>query len=178
LQQKIPVCCLNKYDQVTFKTNILKNFILFSWICGVMVLFSGCVKGKTCSPTPPTAESSTIVSYAAANNMSVTPHSSGLYYQIVDPGSGGLATVNSKIVITYVGKLLDGTVFDRQDVPNSPAWSLAGLIEGWRIGIPLIQKGGHIRLLVPSALAYGCEPYKTLPGNSILFFDIQLVDIQ
>jgi FKBP-type peptidyl-prolyl cis-trans isomerase FkpA len=110
--------------------------------------------------------------------MSVTAHSSGLFYEIIDPGSGGMPTPNSKIFITYQGKLLDGTMFDHQDVPNTSGWPLSGLIEGWRIGLPLIQKGGRIKLLIPSALAYGCEPYQSLPGSSILFFDITLVDVQ
>ena len=110
--------------------------------------------------------------------MTVTAHPSGLYYQIISQGSGATANANSKIFITYDGRLLNGTQFDHQDVPNVSGWPLSGLIEGWKIGIPLIQKGGRIKLLVPSALAYGCEPYQTLPGSSVLYFDITLVDVQ
>lgn len=157
---------------------ILKKFILFPALCLIVALFSGCLKSKTCSPNAPSAEAGQIQAFASANGINAIPHSSGLYYEIVNPGNGGFPNQNSKIVITYVGKLMDGTVFDRQDVPNTTAWPLTGLIEGWRIGIPLIQRGGHIRLIVPSALAYGCEPYQTLPGNSILYFEVQLVDIQ
>lgn len=163
---------------MTLKTIILKKFILFTSLCVVIALFPGCVKNTSCNPNSPSSEAAQMLSYAAANGMTATPHPSGLYYEIINPGSGGLATANSKIVITYVGKLMDGTEFDRQDVPNNIAWALTDLIEGWRIGIPLIQRGGFIKLLVPSALAYGCQPYQTLPGNSILYFEIQLVDIQ
>jgi FKBP-type peptidyl-prolyl cis-trans isomerase FkpA len=156
----------------------LKKFIFFSVLCTIVALFPACSKKKTCNPNPPANESSQILSYAAANAMNVTAHASGLYYEIISTGNGPNASASSKINITYIGKLLDGTVFDQQNTPNPSAWPLAGLIEGWRIGIPLIQKGGRIKLIVPSALAYGCEPYSTLPGNSILYFDITLVDIQ
>lgn len=157
---------------------ILKKFRLFTAFCALVFLFSGCLKSNTCEPNSPSAEAAQIQAFASANGINAVPHSSGLYYEIVNPGNGGFPTQNSKIVITYVGKLLDGTVFDRQDVPNTTAWPLTGLIEGWQLGIPLIQRGGTIRLIVPSALAYGCQPYQSLPGDAILYFEIQLIDVQ
>jgi FKBP-type peptidyl-prolyl cis-trans isomerase len=136
------------------------------------------VKSKNCNPNAPSSEAPQILAYASTNGMTVTAHPSGLYYQIMNQGTGATANANSNIYITYDGRLLNGTQFDHQDVPNVDGWKLSGLIEGWMIGIPLIQKGGRIKLLVPSALAYGCEPYQSLPGSSILYFDITLVDVQ
>jgi FKBP-type peptidyl-prolyl cis-trans isomerase FkpA len=156
----------------------LKKLIVLTTLCLSAFLFWGCVKNKSCDPNPPTSEAPQILAYASANSMTVASHPSGLFYEIINPGSGGAPNANSKIFITYQGKLLDGTMFDHQDVPNTSGWPLSGLIEGWRIGLPLIQKGGRIKLLIPSALGYGCEPYQTLPGSSILFFDITLVDVQ
>lgn len=156
----------------------MKKVALYTSFFAVIALFSGCAKNSGCDPKSPASEAPQMQAFAAANGMNFTPHPSGLYYEIVNPGNGGYANLNSKIVITYVGKLLDGTVFNRQDVPNSTAWPLTGLIEGWRIGIPLIQRGGVIKLLVPSSLAYGCAPYQSLAGNSVLYFEVQLVDIQ
>jgi FKBP-type peptidyl-prolyl cis-trans isomerase FkpA len=72
--------------------------------------------------------------------------------------------------------LLDGRVFDQQTNAIKPA-GLGTLIAGWQIGLPLIQKGGEIKLIVPSSLAYGCGN-GPLPANSILYFDIHLVDVQ
>ena len=117
-------------------------------------------------------------SFASSNNMILSAHASGLQYQILDMGSGPKANSNSKISITYTGKFLDGTTFDEQLTPNVAPWALSGLIEGWIIGIPLINEGGHIRLLVPSSLGYGCQQYYDIPGNSVLYFDIRLVDVQ
>ena len=152
----------------------------------LFILFIGphCKK-DSCSPNPAANEAAPIQAYAMANGMNITAHSSGLFYEIIDPGSGATATLNSKIVITYTGKLLNGTIFDQRINPNNTQtegpespWPLGQLIEGWKVGIPLIKKGGRIKLLVPSAMAYGCTGYGSIPGDSPLFFDIQLVDIQ
>ena len=124
------------------------------------------------------SEAPQIQAYAAANGINATRHSSGLYYEIISQGTGATANSNSKIIITYTGKLMNAQTFDEQLTPNATAWALDGLIKGWIIGIPLIQEGGHIKLIVPSSLAYGCEQYYSIPGNSALFFDINLIDVQ
>lgn len=145
----------------------------------MMVVFSGCIKEKkACTPKSPASEASQIQAYAAANGINATAHPSGLYYEIVDPGSGQVANSNSTIKITYTGKFMNGNTFDEMLTPNEQPWNLSGLIEGWIIGIPLVQEGGHIKLIVPSSLAYGCNQYYSIPGNSVLFFDIHLVDVQ
>lgn len=152
----------------------------------LFVVFTGlsCVKSDTCSPKSVASEVSQIEAFANANSISPTAHASGLYYEIVNQGSGLTPSLNSKIVITYTGTLLNGTIFDQRTVPNNTEatganapWPLGNLIEAWRIGLPLIQKGGHIRLIVPSAMAYGCTGYGTIPRDAILYFDINLVDV-
>ena len=155
------------------KKSVLPLFLLF-------VMFSGlhCMKSTTaCTPKTPANEAVQMQAYCAGNGITPTVHSSGLFYQIMSPGSGPAASANSTIYITYVGKLADGTVFDQQNNSSMTGWPLNQLIEGWRVGIPLIQKGGRILLVVPSSMAYGCSGYGTIPGNSILFFDITLVNV-
>ena len=156
----------------------MKKLFVAPALCLLILFVPGCSKKKSCNPVAPSSETGQMQAYATANGINYTTHSSGVFYEIITQGSGSTASANSKIYITYTGKLLDGTVFDQQNTVNVSGWALSGLIEGWRIGIPLIQKGGRIKLIVPSSLAYGCEPYNTLPGNSILFFDITLVDVQ
>jgi FKBP-type peptidyl-prolyl cis-trans isomerase FkpA len=156
----------------------LKKTILFPVLFVIISIFPDCSKEKNCTPVPPSSETAQILAYASLKGMNGTTHSSGVYYEIISQGSGATASANSQIFITYVGKMLNDDVFDEQTSVNTKGWQLSGLIEGWQIGIPLIQKGGRIKLIIPSALAYKCKPYGTLPANSILFFDITLVDIQ
>jgi FKBP-type peptidyl-prolyl cis-trans isomerase FkpA len=142
-----------------------------------------CVKGSSCTPKTVASEAPQIQSFAAANAITATAHTSGLYYEVIDQGTGVTPTLNSKIVITYTGTLLNGTIFDQKTTPNNEAtgpnspWPLSDLIEGWRIGIPLIKAGGRIKLIVPSAMAYGCTGYGSIPGNTVLYFDITLVNV-
>ena len=156
---------------------------VLGFVASFFLLFSGisCIKDTGCKNKTVDSERATIQSYAATNGIVGTEHSSGIYYQVMSPGSGPTPTTSSKIFVTYTGKLLDGTVFDSGTTPTTgtnPGWLLGGLIQGWQIGIPLIQKGGHIQLIIPSSLAYGCQGFGSVPGNAILYFDIALTDVQ
>lgn len=139
----------------------------------------GCIKDTGCQNKSIDSERAAIQAYASANSITATAHSSGLYYQIINPGSGVTPNSNSKVFVTYTGKLLDGTQFDAGTTPaTGGGWALSGLISGWQIGLPLIQKGGTIKLIIPSSLAYGCQGAGTIAGNSILYFEITLNDVQ
>ena len=158
---------------------LLKKIAIVPVVLLIVLVFSGCSKdNKPCSPKSPASEAPQMQAYAAANGITLTAHPSGLQYEIITQGSGPVANVNSKIKITYTGKFMNGTTFDEMTTPNADPWNLSGLIEGWIIGIPLIQEGGHIKLLVPSSMAYGCDQYYSIPGNSVLYFDIHLIDVQ
>jgi FKBP-type peptidyl-prolyl cis-trans isomerase FkpA len=156
----------------------MKHLLL---VTGVLVmLLSGCVKKEQgCTPVSPSAEEPQITAYASANGITAVKHSSGIYYQIIDSGTGATPTLTSKVYINYVGKLLNGTTFDQSDNPANTGWTLGSLIEGWQIGLPLIKKGGKIKLIIPSSLAYGCNGAgNTIPPNAVLYFYIELVDVQ
>jgi FKBP-type peptidyl-prolyl cis-trans isomerase FkpA len=155
----------------------MKKLFLIS-IAALLILNTGCLKSSECKPKSVQSEEGTITTYAAANGITAIRHSSGLYYQIIAPGSGVTATMSSKIFVTYTGKLLNGTIFDQQANSSLTGFLLAQMIPGWQIGIPLIQKGGQIKLIVPSSMAYGCVGQGPIPANSILYFDITLVDVQ
>jgi FKBP-type peptidyl-prolyl cis-trans isomerase FkpA len=157
----------------------VKKFVLPLSLFFLMFTGPNCSKKSTaCTPKTPASEAAQLQAYCAGNGITPTAHSSGLFYQILNSGSGATASANSTIYITYVGKLADGTIFDQQSNSAATGWPLNQLIEGWRVGIPLIQKGGEIKLVVPSSMAYDCKGKGRVPGDAILFFDITLVDVQ
>lgn len=150
----------------------MKNILLAIFL---LVLFSGCIKDKACTAVTPSSEEQKIAEFAATHNISSIKHSSGIYYQIMSPGYGATPVSNSEITIGYVGKFLDGTIFDQNSrVKNH----LTNFIEGWKIGLPLIKKGGTIRLIIPSAFAYGCTSYQNIPPNAVLYYEINLIDVE
>lgn len=125
-------------------------------------------------------DDSRIQQYLTDNNITnATKHNSGIYYTISDSGFGGNPDINSTVTVYYRGTLLDGTEFDAAQAPSSPlTYPLASLIPGWQIGIPLFQKGGQGVLYIPSSLGYGERGSGDIPKNSVLIFEIELVDFQ
>lgn len=136
--------------------------------------------GKTesgCQPAPVASEKTQLVAYCTANNINYTEHPSGLLYEIILPGSGTAPTVSSTVSVVYTGKFLDNTVFTA--VANPSDIPLSNVIDAWKIGIPLVKKGGRIKLVIPSALAYSCTGNPpTIPPNQPLYYDVTVSDVK
>lgn len=111
-------------------------------------------------------------------NPKVTQTPSGLFYEVLEPGSKPLPTEKSKVTVHYEGRLIDGTVFDSTAKHGKPAqFALQGVIPGFREGLQLIGAQGKIRLFIPPHLGYGDQALSAIPAGSILIFDIDLLSI-
>jgi len=148
----------------------------------VLFLVTGsfsCLKQEVCRPSTLQSEIAEIEAYATANSMNGTLDPvNGMYYEILDAGDISVKpNLNSTIYIRYTGKLLNGSIFDQVTDHAQTGWVLGSLIPGWQLGLPQIGEGGHIKLIIPSSLAYGCSGYGSIPGNAILFFEVQLIDV-
>jgi FKBP-type peptidyl-prolyl cis-trans isomerase FkpA len=144
------------------------------------VLFYGCLKSETstppCTDVTPASEEPQIIAFCHANSITYTKDSSGIYYQILDIGTSPTPTLNSKVSVIYIAKYLDGTLLDQTTTPITDP--LNTKIAGWQIGLQLIGKGGHIKMVVPSSLCYGCNGAGRVPANTIIYFDLTLTDVQ
>lgn len=159
----------------------------FSW-CLLLIgfVFSGCLKQDKGCPykevniNAPTAEQQHVEAYLQANSITAVKHSSGMYYAIVTPGTGNKPSLCSVVTVGYSGTLENGTAFDQQNIIS---FDLGRLIEGWKKGLPLIAKGGRIKLFIPPSLGYGNTDVKNssgvvvIPANSMLIFDIEVFDV-
>ncbi|HMO60554.1 MAG TPA: FKBP-type peptidyl-prolyl cis-trans isomerase [Ferruginibacter sp.] len=144
--------------------------------------FLSCKKTAKCPYTAPTvvapaAEVTALEDYLNTNGLTatLTKHSSGLYYKIDAAGSGTVPGVCSVVTVKYNGRLTSGASFDSNTTGVS--FYLGELINGWKYGIPLIKSGGKITLYLPPSLGYGSTPVGSIPANSILIFDIELVNV-
>ena len=128
-------------------------------------------------PVSSADEDAQILEYNIKNGLGAKKSNAKIYYKIVDTGYGISPTQSSKIVVTYTGKLLNNTTFDQIITPKT--FTLSEVIEGWQLGLPLAKKGGRIILIIPSVYAYGCNGNSNLnvPANSVLYYDISLVDV-
>jgi FKBP-type peptidyl-prolyl cis-trans isomerase FkpA len=142
------------------------------------LLLNSCGKSDTgCQPIPVENEKVQLQAFCTANNITPSSNSNGFLYEILAPGSGPAITIANTVSVVYTGKLMDGTVFTA--VSTSQDIALSGVIDGWKIGIPLIRKGGHIKLVIPSALAYSCGGnLPAIPANAPIYFDITVNDVK
>lgn len=116
--------------------------------------------------------------YLADNNLKADSTGSGLYYIITKEGTGDNPPASSTVTVKYKGYLLDGTVFDETSGSSTATFPLFNLIQGWQEGIPLLKKDGKGTFLIPSYLGYGSSPVGSIPANSVLIFEIELVKFQ
>ncbi len=143
----------------------------FSIVALIIFAFAGCEKEKSQAEK----DDEIITNYLAENNLEAEKHSSGLYYRITEEGSGGHPDISSTVEVKYKGYLTNDQVFDETTGGKTIKFPLSDLIYGWQIGIPLLQKGGKGKFFVPSAMGYGSRAIGTIPANSVLIFDIELV---
>lgn len=107
-----------------------------------------------------------------ASAVETTP--SGLRFQTIKPGTGGKPTLRDYTLVGYKGSLTNGTVFDQNERTPFP---VAGVVPGFSEALQKMQKGGVYRICIPAALGYGADsPAPTIPANSVLRFEVSLLD--
>ena len=117
-----------------------------------------------------------IKKYLGDNNITAQQDSSGLYYVLYTNKGGIKPNVSQCIEVKYKGKtMVDDKVFDQSE---KLAYPLNQMMEGWKLGIPLLGIGDSATLFIPSDLGYGPQGYPgVIPPNSILIFDVQLLTV-
>lgn len=104
---------------------------------------------------------------------------SGLQYRVVKEGTGATPKATDMVKVHYRGKLIDGTEFDSSYERNQPAeFQLNQVIPGWTEGLQLMKVGSTYELTIPSKLAYGDRPNPRIPGNSVLVFTVELLEVK
>ena len=104
---------------------------------------------------------------------------SGLQYQIIKAGTGASPKATDTVVTHYRGNLIDGKVFDSSYKRGQPAtFPVNGVIKGWTEALQKMKVGGKWKLFIPSELAYGEKGPASIGPNSVLIFEIELLEIK
>lgn len=136
-----------------------------------------------------------IHAYLQQHQLQADTTSSGLRYRITHPGQGASPQPGDLVSVNYIGRTLEGQVFDtnmaaeakqhklydarRKYEPMQFTIGQGSMIPGFEEGIKLLNKHAKASLLVPSVLAYrelDLSPH--IKPHSSLIFDVELVDIQ
>ncbi len=103
---------------------------------------------------------------------------SGLQYKVIKEGTGKTPTAADKVKTHYRGRLIDGTEFDSSYKRGKPAeFGVKAVIKGWTEALQLMKEGAKWELYIPANLAYGERARPTIPANSTLIFEIELLEI-
>lgn len=104
---------------------------------------------------------------------------SGLEYGVLKKGDDSAPPGPKDVVeVHYTGWLTNGTKFDSsRDHGQTTKFPLDGVIKGWTEGLQLMTKGGHYKFVIPAELGYGERGAGSIPPNSTLVFEVELIDV-
>jgi|ERR1043165_770514 FKBP-type peptidyl-prolyl cis-trans isomerase len=122
----------------------------------------------------------TVLSLLAAQAAAVAPPAivtaSGLRFEVLQPGTGRRPQAGGAVLVTYEGRLPDGTVFDAAREPVG--LPVSELVPGFTEALLLMNEGGRYRFRIPPALAYGAAGRPgTVPPDAELDFTLTLIRV-
>jgi FKBP-type peptidyl-prolyl cis-trans isomerase len=149
---------------------VIGSLILIVVVIGGVIMLSRDNGSKAVSQKSPAPSSSSVANTSALQSTD----------EVV--GTGAEAAVGSTITVKYTGTLTDGTVFDSTEkqggTPATFTLAKGQLIDGWVQGIPGMKVGGKRKLVIPPSLGYGAQSVGSIPPNSTLIFEIELVAVK
>ncbi|HAS8492251.1 TPA: FKBP-type peptidyl-prolyl cis-trans isomerase [Vibrio vulnificus] len=103
----------------------------------------------------------------------------GLLYQVITPAEGEKPKDTDTVQVHYKGTLTDGTQFDSSYDRGEPTtFPLNRVIPGWTEGVQLMPVGSKFKFVIPPELAYGAQDTPSIPANSTLVFEVELLKIE
>ncbi|MCD8387893.1 MAG: FKBP-type peptidyl-prolyl cis-trans isomerase [Bacteroidales bacterium] len=112
----------------------------------------------------------------AAQEGAVT-YPSGVILIVETEGEGPMPTADDTVLVSYSGRLSDGTVFD-DTYGQAVEFPVSGLIPGFTEGLEHMHPGGTYRLIIPADQGYGTHGAGPIPGNAALDFTVTLEGIE
>ena len=108
----------------------------------------------------------------------VVTTASGLQYKVLVEGTGASPVDGDKAKVHYTGTLLNGETFDSSIDRGQPLeFPVTAVIRGWTEMLKLMKEGEKVIAWIPSDLAYGEHGNRTIPGNSVLKFEMELLEV-
>jgi FKBP-type peptidyl-prolyl cis-trans isomerase len=118
--------------------------------------------------------------YFAERGISPQFHNRGMFIHVIEEGSGRIPTAGNTLVVNYTGYFLNGDVFD-SSVGRGPfqfQFKRGRVIQGWDIGFEFLKETGKATFFITSELAYGRSGQGSIPPNTPLIFDVELLEVR
>ena len=111
-------------------------------------------------------------------NADIKETPTGLQYRVLKEGDGASPSKTDRVKVHYVGKLMDGSEFDSSIERGEPTeFGLNQVIKGWTEGLQLMKVGAKYEFFIHPKIAYGQRARPKIPANSVLIFEVELLDI-
>ena len=111
-------------------------------------------------------------------NADVKETPTGLQYRVLKEGDGESPNKTDRVKVHYVGTLMDGSEFDSSIERGEPTeFGLNQVIKGWTEGLQLMKVGAKYEFFIHPKIAYGQRARPKIPANSVLIFEVELLDI-
>jgi FKBP-type peptidyl-prolyl cis-trans isomerase len=150
----------------------------FIWVACWLLVAACSKEPEVLSPADQLVkDTQAIDDYLATKNITAVKDPSGLRYVVTSQGTGAKPSLDLNVNINYEGKILEsGQTFDKST--TAVTFPLYNLIQGWQIGLPLVNKGSKVTLYIPSGLGYGPNGSGdgSIPSNANLMFDLEILD--
>lgn len=116
---------------------------------------------------------------SAPDSAALTGGVTQLQIKDVRVGTGTVAKAGDAVTVNYRGTLLNGKLFDESygKAPFDFHLGAGEVIQGWDKGVAGMRVGGKRQLVIPPELAYKDVDKGSIPPNSTLKFDVELLQV-
>lgn len=166
----------------------MKNnaFMLLIMIGIFSLLSTSCLKTddvrKTHTAEEEIALRNALLDSLAAKGHNIDTTANGVYYVVIEQGSGPKAKALDTLTVGYAGYFIGGTMFDSSELREDGKFKfvLEGdqMIPGWTEGMKVMNKNAKVEFIIPSELAYGSRGHMGIPPYQTLIFVVKLYDIK
>ena len=118
----------------------------------------------------------TIREWIRQQNIQYKSTDSGLYYYFENKGQGQKIKYTDSVTVQFKGTLLDSTIFEIEKVPVT--FAVNEVIIAWKEVLLMSGRNAKIKIIVPPQLGYGNHKLDKIPQNSILLYEIEIIDIK
>jgi len=118
----------------------------------------------------------TIREWIRQQNIQYKSTDSGLYYYFENKGQGQKIKYTDSVTVQFKGTLLDSTIFEIEKAPVT--FAVNEVIIAWKEVLLMSERKAKIKIIVPPQLGYGNHKLDKIPQNSILLYEIEIIDIK
>jgi len=102
---------------------------------------------------------------------------SGLRYLVVAPGAGPSPGPSQRVRVDFAGSVLGGGEFMNTHASGPKVYPVESKLRGWSEALQLMAVGARWKLVLPPDLGYGSAGRPAIPPNSVLLFDVELLEV-